>query len=379
MKKILFGTTALIAAGAFAASASADPISLSIGGKQEMFFGAGDVNDEAGETWAGTGMATDTELYFSGETTLDNGITVRAVIQLEAEDSADRNADEQYIRLSGGFGALQIGQKEGYVGQMQYTAPEAGGVIGWDETWDWLEFAGGHVENYYTDDDLSVSYVTPAFFGFSLAATYAPDSSDNDDSAFEDWNNTTSDYKDLFAVGAAFDNEFSGVGIHADFTYQYQFGAGQTTTTTVTVPAFTPTTGTEIAAQTLNVATATTSAGTPDRSLIRGGAAVSYMGFELGGSYGVWMVDGNDNDMENWNVGVGYTNGPYGVAFVYTDSHTDNGANDVDSHSFQFSGNYVLGPGIDLGAAVFHGNEDTPAGTADRETTGVLFGIGLSF
>ncbi|WP_299436756.1 porin [uncultured Rhodospira sp.] len=345
MKKVLFGTTALIAAAAFAGTAHAEKIKLSIGGKQEVFFGAGDVNDEGGETWASTGMATDTELYFTGSTTLDNGITVKAIIQLEAEDNGDRNADEQAIQMSGGFGALQLGQRQGYVGQMQFNATDAGGVIGWDEYWGWTEFAVGHVEPYYTSDDLSVSYVTPSFFGFSLATEYAPDNAGNDDSGFEDWNNTGSSYKDLFGIGAAFDNEFSGVGIHADFTYQHQFGVGAVN----------------------------------DRALIRGGAAVSYMGFELGGAYGVWAVDGDDNDMEHWTVSASYANGPYGVAFVYGDSHIDAGANDVDSQSFMFSGNYVLGPGIDLGAAVFHGNEDTPAGVADRETTGVLFGVGLSF
>ncbi|SDE18559.1 outer membrane protein OmpU [Rhodospira trueperi] len=377
MKKILFGTTALIAAGAFAATASADPISLSIGGKQEMFFGAGDVNDNAGETWASTGMATDTELYFSGETTLDNGITVRAVIQLEAEDSADRNADEQYITLSGGFGALQVGQKEGYAAQMQYATPGAGGVIDWDEIDDgWAPF--GFVPGYYDDDDLSVSYVTPSFFGFSLAGTYAPDSSNNDDSAFQDWNDTGSDYKDLLSVGAAFDNEFSGVGIHADVTYQYQFGtttrealidlsAGQVTDLTTQLGIADPGQAVEVNATSNNA----------DRSLLRGGLALSYMGFEVGGHYGHWYVDGANNDMEGWGVGAGYTNGPYGVAFNYRGGYQD-AANDVHQDGFMFSGNYILAPGIDLGAAVFHANQEVD-NAADREVTGVLFGIGLSF
>ncbi|WP_170294831.1 porin [Roseospira navarrensis] len=341
MKKVLFGTTALIAAASFAGSAYAQPIELSIGGKQEMFFGFGDVNDNAGEEWSNTGMATDTELYFTGSTTLDNGITVRAIIQLEAEDNGDRNADEQAIQLSGGFGALQIGQRQGYVGQMQYTSPNAGGVVGWDDYEGWLEFSRNVGDNYYTDDDLSVSYVTPSFFGFSAAGTYAPDSSNNDDSAFEEWNTTGSAYKDLMAVGLAFDNEFSGVGIHADVTYNYQFGPGATN----------------------------------DRQLVRGGAAVSYMGFEVGGAYGHWLVDGTDNDAEFWNAGASYQNGPYGVAFVYQSGWYD--AGNVDQDSFQFSGNYALGPGIDLGAAVFHGNEERAG--PDRETTGALMAIGLYF
>jgi outer membrane protein OmpU len=382
MKKVLYGTTALIAAGAFAATASAEPISLSIGGKQEMFFLAGDSNDNTGETWASTGMYTDTELYFTGQTTLDNGITVQALIQLEAEDRTDRNADEQAIILSGGFGALQIGQRQTHVGMMQYVGPSVGGPFYANEVrdWNWANFTNAQDDyNYYTDDDLSVSYVTPSFFGITLAGAYAPDSSNNDDSVFEDWNNTTSSYKDIFHVGAAFDNEFSGVGIHADVTYQYMFGTYTSATTqSVTVPAFTPQTGTEIAAQTLPVASATTRTGTPDASLLRGGLSVSYMGFEVGGSYGQWNYEGSTDSIDSWSAGASYSNGPYAVAFEYYGSSEDVGAN-TDAHTFAFSGRYILGPGINLGAAIYHGDEENDGNNNDRESTGVVFGLGLSF
>jgi len=363
MKKVLFGSTALLAAAAFAAPASAQEIELSIGGKQEMFFGVGDVDDNPGETWGNTGMATDTELYFTGQTTLDNGITVQAIIQLEAEDNNDRNADEQAIILSGGFGALQIGQRQGYVGQLQYTTPDVG-VFDWDEyddSWAEIDF----VDGYYTDDDLSVSYVTPSFFGFSLAGTYAPDSSDNDDSQFEDWNNTGSDYKDMFAVGGAYDNEFSGVGIHLDASYNYQFGTYSSTTT-----------------QTANLVTGavtstTTNTDTPDRALIRGGAAVSYMGFEVGGHYAVWDVDGDDNDQEAFGAGAKYENGPYGVAFNYR--HGWNDATDQEQDAFMLSSNYILGPGINVGAALLYADEERPGAANDRETIAGIVGIGLGF
>ena len=117
MKKVLYGTTALVAGVAFAGAAYAAPIELSIGGKQEMYFGVGGIDDDRNNnaTWANTGMATDTELYFTGSTTLDNGITVSAVIQLEAENDGatnDDNADEQYVTLSGGFGKFRVGQKD---------------------------------------------------------------------------------------------------------------------------------------------------------------------------------------------------------------------------------------------------------------------------
>jgi outer membrane protein OmpU len=387
MKKVLYGTTALIAAGAFAATASAEPIELSVGGKQEMFFLAGDSNDNAGETWASTGMYTDTELYFTGQTTLDNGITVQAIIQLEAEDRNDRNADEQAIILSGGFGAMQIGQRQSYVGMMQYVGPSVGGPFYANEVrdWNWANYSsasGGQHFNYYTDDDLSVSYVTPSFFGFTLAGAFAPDSSDNDDSVFEEWNTTGSAYKDLLQVGAAFDNEFSGVGIHADVTYQYFFGAGPTTTTTNTYvgPPTTPVGTLAFADANADGVpdTTTTKATNPDRSLLRGGLSVSYMGFEVGGSYGQWNFENSNDSVDSWSAGASYSNGPYAVAFEYYGSSEDIGAN-TDAHTFAFSGRYILGPGINLGAAIYHGDEETDGNNNDRESTGVVLGLGLSF
>ncbi|SDE18586.1 porin [Rhodospira trueperi] len=384
MKKVLYGTTALIAAGAFAATASAEPIELSIGGKQEMYFLAGDSNDNNGETWASTGMYTDTELYFTGQTTLDNGITVQAIIQLEAEDRMDRNADEQAIILSGGFGAMQIGQRQSYVGMMQYVGPSVGGPFGANEIrdWNWANFTNASSSqhfNYYTDDDLSVSYVTPSFFGFTLAGAYAPDSSNNDDSVFEEWNTTGSSYKDLLQVGAAFDNEFSGVGIHADVTYQYFFGAAQSETlidlTAGQVTDLATQLGVADPGQAIEV---TATANNPDRSLLRGGLSVSYMGFEVGGSYGQWNFENTNDSVDSWSAGASYSNGPYAVAFEYYGSSEDIGAN-TDAHSFAFSGRYILGPGINLGAAVFHGDEELDGNNNDRETTGVVLGIGLAF
>ncbi|WP_147165104.1 porin, partial [Pararhodospirillum oryzae] len=77
MKKILFGTTALVAAGLFAGGASAaDKIKLSLGGKMEQYFGGvGTLEDGGFDDSDGFGMDTDTEVYVKGSTKLDNGLT----------------------------------------------------------------------------------------------------------------------------------------------------------------------------------------------------------------------------------------------------------------------------------------------------------------
>jgi len=342
MKKVLFGTTALIAAAAFAGSAQAEKIKLEIGGKQEVWFGVGDVEDNAGETYAGTGMQTDTELYFTGATTLDNGITVKAVIQLEADQGGGDDADETYIVMSGGFGALQLGNRQDVVMNQSWGGTSQGGQD-WDEGFAWSpNFGNNYVYTYYSSDDTSVGYTTPSFFGFSAAASYAPDTTDR--ATFADWKTTS--FKDLFAAGVAYNNEFSGVGIHADTGFWYQQGAGA------------------------NV----------DQTLIRGAMALTYAGFEVGGAYGVWDIRGDGNDTHTWQVGVGYENGPYGVDFNYAQSSGNIAqTTDATADHFKFAGKYILGPGINLTASVFHSTHDRSASAADRNTTAGLMGVALSF
>ncbi|MBB4287004.1 porin [Roseospira goensis] len=345
MKKVLFGTTALIAAAAFAGTAHAERIKLSIGGKQEVWFGVADVEDNAGETYASTGMATDTELYFTGDTTLDNGLTVRAVISLEADARGAQNADETYIVMSGGFGAVQLGAREDVVMGQSWAAVELGGQD-WDEAFGWSpDFEDHFAPTYYSVDDLSIGYTSPSFFGFSVAGSYAPDLAEpNDATGFQDWNNTDAAYKDAFAVGAAFNNEFTGIGIHADVGYWDQQGTR----------------------------------GVSDRNLVRGAVALSYAGFELGGAYGVWDYEDTDTEVDTWLVGAGYENGPYGIDVNYARSETDDNAGDVEADYFKVAGKYILGPGVNLSASVFHTTYDDDAGD-DREVTGGIMGVALSF
>ncbi|MGB1026577.1 MAG: porin, partial [Rhodospirillaceae bacterium] len=179
MKKVLFGTSALVAAGLFAGQAvAAEPISLSIGGKQEQYFGGVGFHETGGGISDSFGIASDTELYFTGSTTLDNGITVRAVIQMEATLGTGA-PDEQYVDLSGSFGRIRAGIKEGVFDSSAVEAPGVGevslaDVTGWvGTTVNGTDPNGLDVTN--TSDQASVSYFTPTFMGLQLGGSYIPD------------------------------------------------------------------------------------------------------------------------------------------------------------------------------------------------------------
>src|ERR1700744_1399355 len=116
MKKVLLGTSAVLAAGLGASPAfAADGIQLHLGG----FFrtaveGNWDNNgkNDLGNNRYNDRVDSDGEIYFTGKTTLDNGLTVGARVELEAEQQAAQ-IDAAYIYFQGGFGEVRVGSQNG--------------------------------------------------------------------------------------------------------------------------------------------------------------------------------------------------------------------------------------------------------------------------
>src|SRR5215472_2526967 len=130
MKETLFGTTALVAMGLAAQSASAasalqlgmtgfyrGAAGLIIGGKSAGPFttasggtgGAGNFGRSSG------GFRSEIRINFTGQTTLDNGLTVSALVGLNgsnliAVDSTDTPTYNSYVDFKGQYGDLRFGE-----------------------------------------------------------------------------------------------------------------------------------------------------------------------------------------------------------------------------------------------------------------------------
>ena len=217
MKKALFGTTALVAASVAVATpaiAANEPVKLGLGGYYNTYFGFGDVDNSSGRDWGSTGIFADGEVHFKGSTTLDNGITFGVQIELEAFQSGDQ-IDENYAFISGSFGRFVIGGENTAGYMMQYGSPNVGVPInsGWvtsfipapaDQT---TGFRTPALSTYVdlANDDHALTYYSPRFSGFQIAASYVPAATVNGEGKnFPVYADEDSEMHDLFSVGANF-------------------------------------------------------------------------------------------------------------------------------------------------------------------------------
>ncbi|MEL6980391.1 MAG: porin [Pseudomonadota bacterium] len=127
MKKVLFGTTALVAA-AFAGTAMANDIKLSIVGDVTAGVGVGPYSENKAQAGSSDSASdylesldegnvdkdfhiiNEAEIQFKAKGTLDNGITIE--VRVELEGYGDDYIDENWVKISSSFGSILIGSND---------------------------------------------------------------------------------------------------------------------------------------------------------------------------------------------------------------------------------------------------------------------------
>jgi hypothetical protein len=175
----------MVAAGVVAGQAAADGIELGLGGYYTAAAGANvseDYYDTVGDDPRFGAFRQDVEVYFRGKTTLDNGITVGATIQLEGQQSADQ-IDEVWAYFQGGFGEVRFGDDDDAIEQLSYGIPTATNIFGVDSPFfsfsnAWAYGLGIGTNSTYrqlSGDATKIIYFSPSFGGFTFGLSYAPD------------------------------------------------------------------------------------------------------------------------------------------------------------------------------------------------------------
>lgn len=393
MKKVLLGTTALVAATLVAApgAQASEKIKLQLGGFFGQVVGFADQDDDY-ETatltnYKGFDQKSASEIHVKGETKLDNGITVGMRVEFESDSpngdngtNSAREIDESFMYLSSAtLGKLELGATKGPAWSMGHRAPNAS-IVG-------LNAGDIQVSGVYiitpgesdargniavtgaqdVQDYNRVNYISPRFMGFGLGLSWVPDSAYN--------NNTQIDKQTAVTFGGsyysttlAYDDTLMGVKVGADVHWARKGSnrADPADNAAVAVPL----------------------------TYWGGGLNLGYAGFILGGSYERQLSKaateaGNvagaiSQDGYKWDLGLTYGTGPYKVGFTYTKGSIQGDIDqkgDDEYNEWVVGFNYNLGAGVDFNAAVFRGSYDdeTAANANNNSGLGGQAGILLTF
>ncbi|MBI1237933.1 MAG: porin [Alphaproteobacteria bacterium] len=387
MRKLLLGTTALVAAAAFSGQATAaDKIKLSVGGYGNFAAAYVDQDETAGTSLRDHGFSQETEVHFKGKTVLDNGLEVgfRAELELDRDQrndtgSADDIIDEVYMHISGGFGEIQLGSQDGVADQMGVFAPriadgnrlddpeiyffQTPGTTGSDSS-DGYAPTILRTDVSSSDDFLKIIYFTPRLAGFQLGVSYMPEPTKGYTGYADRTDIGETEQSEIFEIGINFDEDFGGVGVSAYAAYL--------------------TGSSEIAT-------------TDDLEDWGAGANVGFdIGFgelTIGGSYRNVNARGstvatltNDAETTIWAAGVLWENGPWSLAGQYLNAEEDATTTDNEEGTgYQIEGGWMAGPGIQFTLGYQHREFEAEDGslptyaTAEAEADIIFLETGLKF
>jgi outer membrane protein OmpU len=378
MKKILFGTTALLAAGAFVSTAQAsDPIKLSLGGYMEYWVAAANQDGDFanGVNGANTGtnnfdIQGESEVWFGGKTTLDNGMTIGVDVQLEAgsNDNGTDTIDESYLWVEGKYGKMILGSENDAAYLMHVNAPDAsqmGGAYtaGESDTLQYLPLGASvsvlEQTHTFTGDANKITYFTPSFYGFQFGASYVPsNSTGGDDSgvAASESVAKVTNFDEALAFGATYTGSFAGVGVKSSLGY--------------------------VRIDDHNSAASNSSDPIQEYGA---GLSLSYQGFTLGGAVNRRVANSFSSaaatDGFAWDAGLMYAEGPYKVSYNYASSEVEGaaaaGEDTVRVH--RIGGSYDLGPGVILFSELAYSSTKSEGTDVNDGAYGGVVGLHLNF
>jgi predicted porin len=386
MKKILLGSTALVAAGVIAggaAQAEDQPISVSVGGYYQNAMGIVDQDSEDGEFADNTNSVNfgqDLEIRVTGSSTFDNGLTAgfAAIIEGNAGGDQSESLDERWVFFRGNFGQFRMGAVESARQEFTNFAPSGAGIFGVDTPF--FIFANpGNSAGFFnirtyddglgTEDALRMIYFSPSWSGFEFALSYAP----SDDTNAQYGNNARS--------GADWDASNTGVGklldhLSAAVRFSHDFGdfnfsvmGGYETYNLDKCSAF------------VNVQSCEDS---PESW--QAGGNVGFGKIAVGFSYLLSDQIGNDlnnggREREDWDVGISYWDAMWGIGAQYGQATLDDSSSgEHDLQIIALNGTYILGPGVSVQAQIDFGEYDAADPTSDgNEWFQFMLGSSMSF
>jgi outer membrane protein OmpU len=363
VKKILLASSALLGVGVIGSPAmAADGIKLGIGGFFKTAYMANfddDSEGDLGNERNTDGVFSDAEIHFTGSTVLDNGLEVGARVELEGEDNslgdgADQ-IDEAWIWFSGGFGEVRMGSDDDALANACIVPPGGTGNFSAfsPNQWGANTLTSNSICTGVDDrgDAQKLIYISPNFAGFQFTGSYTPNGGDERHgdgvgphlgmpvNADDESRHNVSGY-----LSYAYEGEGWGLtaGAGASFEGQVEQAPG------------------------------------PDRDeqdFYQAGLNITFENFGVGGVFEYYndLLDQGATDLDRWVAGLGaaYTLDAwtFGAQYSHLDQQSNNaaGADEFQQDRVVLTGNYMLGPGINLDGELGYTwiDTDPEGGTVD--------------
>jgi len=334
MKKLLYGSTALVAAGLLSGAAVAQEEAIS-GSLSGWWVGQFAIIDQDDGLLEGAPNRRDHEfqrfgtISLSGNTTLDNGLQVGISFDWNTETVGAEVSRDGFVWMEfGGFRA-ELGSTQGAANKMGYAAPTPS-MFAWgfnspvfsNVTTPGANAAGGPSERVnLSGGNEKLTLFTPRFGGIQLGASYTPDGTKDPTAVFSGppTDNDAGQQSEIIDIGANFVTSLDEVDLN--------IGAGWTEGDL------------ELAA-----------AGADDAEQWAIGTSISYMSWTFGAALknNNLATSAASTDRNDWNVGVKYTTGPWGAGVQYQESTVElgAGAGEDTASRLELGGQYEVGPGI---------------------------------
>lgn len=335
---LLMGGTAMANGVAPAIEPEAEKIKLQLGGFMEQWIGW--QQDDVG-LWRSFDQKSDSEVYFFGSTTLDNGLKISARIELEGDKNGSHTAiDKSWLSIgSETMGTLNLGSINTITDTMHHYPPDVGIGIFDPSKWVMHTSAARQFTAIDPGDHNVVQYVSPSWSGFQFGVEYGVDPDNiqwNAAAVPPSWGTHPTQNQpwiysnDYIAAVAAYNGTWDEFSFGVDAGYMIQ-----------NIPLR-----------------------DGDREELQFGASLGWGGFTVSG--GVFY----GNHLEAWGeefayaIGAAYESGPWAVSLSYVSGETDEaidpifapwGAQHNDDYSVILaSGSYQIGPGIALKSSIFY-------------------------
>jgi hypothetical protein len=359
MKRSLIGTSALVAAGMLVTAgtaSAADPIKLNVGGYANAAIGYVSEDDTSVPNTRNNGIQLDTEIKFSGSTTLDNGMEFGVKVEM-ATDGAAPSIDEQmiYIENEDSWGRIELGDEDGASDQFRHLGPFViGSAITGCATFNASTLTNGAATftcGGVMGDNTKVTYRGPKLLGMQWGISYTPEVQSFATLGTRD-SATAGEFGGVVELGANWSGDFGGAKI--------SLGGGW-----ANLPA--------------------EGAGEQDANQWNFGGTVSMNGWNIGGSIKNQEAGppaAQDRDQTNMRLGITTKMAGMTVGAEYTIASNEQATGqDDETSAYSLAANRVLGPGVSMGAMIrsWDMSDDANAAASENSATELLIITSLGF